>query len=56
MSGEGIEILVRLASAEAAALDEWAGRQEKPVERPEAVRQLIAMALSDRRQRPRAPD
>lgn len=56
MTSDGADIHLKLDAAEAAALDAWAARQDPPPRRDEAVRQLLAMALADRRQKPRPAD
>ena len=46
-TGKGTPVLVRLQPNQLATLDHWIARQESPPSRPEAIRQLIAGALSN---------
>ena len=52
-TGQGTQVQVRLQPDQLAALDAWAKSQDAGLSRPEAIRQLIAMGLADRRQKPR---
>jgi hypothetical protein len=44
---------VRLPPDQLAAVDAWAAGQDDKPSRPEAIRRLIAIAVADRRQKPR---
>ncbi len=51
--GVGTSVHVRFAPELLAAVDGWAKSQDRPLSRPEAIRQLTSMAIADRRQKPR---
>jgi hypothetical protein len=52
----GARITVALQPAQVAALDAWiAGYDDPGISRPEAIRLLMRMGLSDRRRGPREP-
>lgn len=52
-TGKGVNVGVRLQPDQMTALDAWIGRQADEPSRPEAMRRLLTMALSDRRAGPR---
>jgi len=55
-SGWGTPVMVRLQPDQLASLDAWIAEQgPAQPSRPEALRQLANMALSDRRRSPRGP-
>lgn len=55
-TGKGTPVQVRLQHDQLAEVDAWReSRADKP-SRPEAIRQLIAIAMQDRRQAPRNPE
>ncbi len=50
---KGEDVMVPLSSEEMAAVDAWRDTQDDKPNRGESVRRLMAIALQDRRQKPR---
>jgi hypothetical protein len=51
-TGKGVPILVRLQPPLLADVDQWIGKQDIPLSRPEAIRRLIESALAAKSKRP----
>ena len=44
-TGRGTAVMVRMHEEQLAAVDAWARQGSKPLSRPEAIRQLVAIGL-----------
>jgi hypothetical protein len=44
-TGRGTPVMVRMHEEQLAAVDAWARQGRKPLSRPEAIRQLVAIGL-----------